>query len=324
MYMKKLFCRNLATSLLLAFILFVVFACCDFKDNIKSTTQPSFNKTNINQVHSETEKTNIYVQQTYKDFSDYNIPPYSQQPFITLNNNIPWFDDSDISAIAFEQYCELDSLRRCGPAFVCVCKDTMPTEERGEIGNIKPSGWHTIKYDIVDGKYLYNRCHLVGYQLSGENANPQNLITGTRYLNVEGMLQFENTVADYVERTNNHVLYRVTPVYEGNNLLSNGVIIEAYSIEDNGEGICFNVFCYNVQPGITIDYSNGESQLTIPSTTASSTDSMQYILNINTSKFHYPSCSSVEDMKEKNKRSYNGTREELIELGYIPCRRCNP
>lgn len=200
----------------------------------------------------------------------------------------------------------------------------MSTEERGESGNIKPSGWHTVKYDIVDGKYLYNRCHLVGYQLSGENANPQNLITGTRYLYVEGMLYFENKVADYVENTNNHVLYRVTPVYEGDNLLSNGVIIEAYYIEDNGEGICLNVFCYNVQPGIIIDYSTGESEFAIPTTIHSDETNTEYIVNINTNRLRYYSCSSVQEMKEKNKRSFNGTREKLIELGYIPCKRCNP
>lgn len=204
----------------------------------------------------------------------------------------------------------------------------MPTEERGEIGSIKPSGWHTIKYDIVDGKYLYNRCHLVAYQLAGENANPQNLITGTRYLNVEGMLPFENKVSEYVKSTRNHVLHRVTPVYENNNLLANGVIIEAYSIEDNGEGICFNVFCYNIQPGIIINYLTGESQLATPSTTNNSTQNIlndiKYIINENTDKFHYPDCPSVQDMKEKNKRLFNGTREELIESGYMPCKRCNP
>lgn len=150
---------------------------------------------------------------------------------------------------------------RCGVAFANICIDIMPTEERGEIGMIKPSGWHTVKYDVVDGKYLYNRCHLIGYQLAGENANPKNLITGTRYLNVEGMLPFENEVADYVKESNNHVLYRVTPIFESDNLVASGVQMEAYSVEDNGEGICFNVFCYNVQPGIVIDYATGESYL---------------------------------------------------------------
>lgn len=323
MSIKKLFHQNLII-LLLAFVFLVVFSGCKFKENTKSTIHPSINQTHLISVYGELEITNRYVQQTHKNFSDYNIPPYSQQPFIILNNNVPWFEDSDKTTVAFEQYCELDNLGRCGTAFVCVCKDIMPTEERGEIGNIKPSGWHTIKYDSVDGKYLYNRCHLVGYQLSGENSNPQNLITGTRYLNVESMLRFENLVANYVEDTGNHVLYRVTPLFEGSNLLSNGVIIEAYSVEDNGEGICFNVFCYNIQPGITIDYTTGESQLSIPSTMHSIAENTKYIINTNTNKFHYPSCSSVQEMKEKNKRLFDGTREELIEFGFIPCKRCIP
>lgn len=304
-------------KLLIILLLFAVFWGCNYRENTVTTTAPSTNLTIDFQIHSELEKTN-------KSFSDYNIPPYSKQPYAILNNNVPHFDYSEKVASVFEKYCELDQFGRSGTAFACVSKSTMPTEERGKIGNIKPSGWHTVKYDIVDGKYLYNRCHLIGYQLSGENANPQNLITGTRYLNVESMLHFENKVAEYVENTNNHVLYRVTPVYEGDNLLANGVIIEAYSIEDNGEGICFNVFCYNVQPGIKIDYLTGDSELTTQSTTVSSTGRTKYILNINTSKFHYPTCSSVEDMKENNKRSFSGTREELIELGYVPCKRCNP
>lgn len=323
MSIKKLLHQRLLI-VLLVFVSFAIFSFCNFKESAKPTTEPSFSQTIATKVYSESQKITHYVQQPQKSFSEYGILSYSQHPFVILNNNVPWFNDSDMVANAFEQYCELDHLGRSGTAFACVCKSTMPTEERGKIGNIKPSGWHTVKYDIVDGKYLYNRCHLIGYQLSGENANPKNLITGTRYLNVEGMLYFENKVADYVKNTNNHVLYRVTPVYEGDNLLSHGVIIEAYSIEDNGEGICFNVFCYNVQPGITIDYSTGGSKLARQSTTVSSTDRTKYILNINTYKFHYPSCSSVEDMKENNKRSFNGTREELIELGYVPCKRCNP
>ena len=167
-----------------------------------------------------------------------------------------------LTTTSFESYSELDSLGRCGVAYACASTDTMPTEERGTIGQIKPTGWHTVKYDCVDGKYLYNRCHLIGYQLTGENANTKNLITGTRYLNVEGMLPFENMVAEYVEETGNHVMYRVTPHFEGTNLLASGVQMEAYSVEDDGEGVCFNVYVYNAQPGITIDYKNGDSRLT--------------------------------------------------------------
>jgi len=189
------------------------------------------------------------------------IPEYTNKPYVVLNDNKPEFDEKYYTTEAFEEYSELDDWGRCGIAFANIGMEIMPTEERGEIGQIKPSGWQTIKYDNVDGKYLYNRCHLIGYQLTGENANKKNLITGTRYMNVEGMLPFENMVAEYIEETKNHVLYRVTPIFEGENLVATGVQIEAESVEDKGEGICFNVYVYNVQPGITIDYSNGQSKL---------------------------------------------------------------
>lgn len=245
-------------------------------------------------------------------------------------------------------YSDLDALGRCGTACASIGQDLMPTESRGSIGMVKPTGWHTVRYDdLVDGKYLYNRCHLIGYQLTGENANTKNLITGTRYLNIEGMLPFENMVADYIEETNNHVLYRVTPIFEGNNLLANGVLMEGYSVEDKGAGVSYCVFAYNVQPGIEIDYATGESKLadgaqqeeqktaTVTPTpspepekqepvTGSEASQADYILNTNTKKFHYPTCSSVNDMKEKNKQEFFGTRDETIALGYSPCGRCKP
>ena len=189
------------------------------------------------------------------------IPAYDGKAYVAVNNNEPFFTDSDMTTTAFENYSDLDSFGRCGVAYANICKDIMPTEERGKIGMIKPSGWHTVKYDVIKDRYLYNRCHLIGYQLAGENANPKNLITGTRYLNVEGMLPFENLVADYVNNTGNHVLYRVTPIFSGSNLVANGVLIEAKSVEDNGGGILFNVYCYNVQPGVGINYENGDSWL---------------------------------------------------------------
>lgn len=189
------------------------------------------------------------------------IPEYSGESYVIINDNEPNFNESDKITESFEIYSALDKLGRCGVAYANVGIDLMPTEERGSIGSIKPSGWHTIKYDIVDGKYLYNRCHLIGYQLTGENANEKNLITCTRFMNTKGMLQFENKVAEYIKETKNHVLYRVTPIYENNNLLASGVQMEALSIEDNGEGIKFNVYVYNVQEGIIINYSNGESSL---------------------------------------------------------------
>lgn len=197
-----------------------------------------------------------------------NIPEYTGTPYVEINNNIPSFDESDYVSKPFETYSNLDSLGRCGIAYANICKEVMPskTDQRESISRIKPSGWQTAVYDIVDGKYLYNRCHLIGYQLAGENANEKNLITGTRYMNVDGMLLFENKVADYMEKyQNNHVLYRVTPIFENENLVASGVQIEAYSIEDNGSGVCFNVYVYNVQPGITIDYSTGNSKLEVKS-----------------------------------------------------------
>lgn len=188
------------------------------------------------------------------------IPAYSGQAYVEVNGNIPYFEDSELSAESYEYYSELDLLGRCGVCMASIGQDMMPIEERGEIGGVRPSGWHTVKYPgMIDGNYLYNRCHLIGYQLAGENANTKNLITGTRYMNTEGMLPFENMVADYVRETGNHVMYRVTPVFEGDNLLSDGVLMEAKSVEDNGAGVLFNVFCYNVQPGIIINYENGES-----------------------------------------------------------------
>ena len=189
------------------------------------------------------------------------VPDYMGEPYIILNNNIPEFDEKDYIKESFEIYNALDALGRCTVAYANVSIYTMPDEERGSIGSIKPTGWQTVKYDIVDGKYLYNRCHLIGYQLTGENANEKNLITCTRYMNIVGMLEFENRVAEYVRKTENHVLYRVTPVYKDDNLLASGVQMEAYSVEDAGEGIKFNVFVYNVQEGVEIDYKTGESKL---------------------------------------------------------------
>lgn len=187
---------------------------------------------------------------------------YTGKPYAVLNENVPNFTEKEKkNTKAFENYHRLDALGRCGVAYANICKELMPTQKRGSIGMVKPSGWHTVKYDVVDGKYLYNRCHLIGYQLAGENANTKNLITGTRYLNVDGMLPFENQVADYVDETQNHVLYRVTPIFEGDNLVAEGVEMEAYSVEDHGEGVQFHVFVYNVQPGVEISYDTGESQL---------------------------------------------------------------
>ena len=206
---------------------------------------------------------NVQVSEnTQTSFNLNDIPEFDgKTPYVIINNNEPNFPEEDFNSNSFEKYSELDSLGRCGVAYANVSKDTMPTEARGEISKVKPTGWHTVKYDCVEGKYLYNRCHLIGYQLTAENANKQNLITGTRYLNVDGMLPFENQVAEYVKQENGHVLYRVTPIFEGNNLVANGVQMEAASVEDKGEKVKFNVYAYNVQPNIKIDYSTGNSEL---------------------------------------------------------------
>lgn len=279
------------------------------------------------------------------------VPEYQDEPFTTVNDNVPAFTEREKSEITvFEQYSSLDRLGRCGAAYAMVCRETMPDKEKEYIGNVRPTGWHTVKYsDRIQGNYLYNRCHLIGYQLSGENANKKNLITGTRYLNINGMLPFENQIADYVYQTSNHVRYRVTPVFKGKNLIASGVHMEAWSMEDQGHGICFNVYCYNVQPGVIIDYADGESQadpeyaLEAPVTSEFKTeeqnnsseapDQMElskkpdknfhgYVLNTNTGKIHRPDCPNVDDMRETNKEYYTGTIKDLIAEGYSPCHNC--
>lgn len=261
------------------------------------------------------------------------IPAYDGKAYVAVNNNEPFFTDSDMTTTAFENYSDLDSLGRCGVAYANICKDIMPTEERGKIGMIKPSGWHTVKYDVIKDRYLYNRCHLIGYQLAGENANPKNLITGTRYLNVEGMLPFENLVADYVNNTGNHVLYRVTPMFSGSNLVANGVLIEAKSVEDNGGGILFNVYCYNVQPGVGINYENGDSWLdgttgsassgsdtsAVENSAADSSNSeMMVHITATGKKYHRAGCRTLK------KSDTEVTLDEAKSMGLSPCGICNP
>lgn len=281
------------------------------------------------------------------DYSD--VLPYSGEPVCVINDNKPFFCEDDLKQTeCFENYSSFDNLGRCGVAIACIGTECMPTEERGPIGMVKPSGWHIIKYDFIDGKYLYNRCHLIGYQLAGENALEENLITGTRYLNVEGMLPYENMVADYVSSSGNHVLYRVTPIYDENNLVADGVLMEGMSVEDYGASLSFCVFAYNVQPGVDIDYLTGDSKLQTetelleiygedaqeeierifeddqPLISQEDLENVTYIGNRNSHRFHYPNCDSVNDMKEKNKVFFYGGRDEVIEAGYTPCGRCNP
>ena len=257
-----------------------------------------------------------------EDFSLADIPAYSGDPYVVVGDNTPEFPQEDQVPVSFEEYSPLDSLGRCGTAYACVSPDTMPTEERGDIGQVKPTGWHTVKYDCVDGKYLYNRCHLIGYQLTGENANEENLITGTRYLNVEGMLPFENLVADYVKETDHHVLYRVTPIFDGDDLVASGVRMEAWSVEDQGDDVCFDVYVYNRQPGVAIDYATGDSWLEEDGTSQS--EEATYILNTRSKKFHLPDCSGAASMSEDNRQTYTGSRDDLIAQGYSPCGQCDP
>ena len=252
-----------------------------------------------------------------------NLPDYSGSPYVELNGNQPDFDESQFNTDSYEFYTDLDQLGRCGACYANIGQDLMPTEDRESISSVHPSGWKQAQYDCVDGKNLYNRCHLIGFQLTGENANDHNLITGTRYLNVNGMLSFEDQVADYIRDTGHHVLYRVTPDFRGSELVARGVEIEAASVED--DTIRFHVYCYNVQPGVVIDYATGESWLAESDTPSASPDANQsYVLNTRNHKFHLPECSSVSDMNPDNRQDYTGSRDALIAQGYEPCGRCKP
>ena len=251
---------------------------------------------------------------------------YNGEPYRVLNNNTPLFTAAEkASTDSFETYAPLDALGRCGVAYANLSTALMPDEERESISSVTPSGWHNQSYDFVSGGWVYNRSHLIGFQLAGEQANAQNLITGTRYFNVEGMLPFENMVADYIRETNHHVLYRVTPIFTGNNLLAEGVTVEAWSVEDNGDGICFYVFCYNVQPGVVFDYATGENYAADQAPDADEPIvTVTYVLNTGTKKFHLIACRYVTSMNANNREDYGGTRESLIADGYTPCGTCKP
>ena len=272
-----------------------------------------------------------------KKVSIATIPEYNGQPYVILNDNIPYFTDQQKKLVSFEYYASLDSQGRCGTTFALVNEKLMPEGERGSISGVKPTGWQTIRYDnIISDKYLYNRCHLIGWQLTGENANTKNLVTGTRYLNIEGMLPFENEVANYV-KAGGKVLYRSTPIFEGKELVCRGIQMEGYSVDDEGQSICFNVFCYNVQPGITINYKDGssfadngdipqtaEQNGEIAKTSEAKPDGKYFVLNTNSKKFHKPECASVGKMSESNKEYSELSAKEIIALGYDPCKNCKP
>lgn len=253
-----------------------------------------------------------------------DIPKYSGQTYVTINDNIPYFTESDLEQDVFESYSPLDKYDRCGVAYAMLGRELMPTEERQSISEIKPTGWQTAAYeDLITDVFLYNRSHLIAHSLAGENANPNNLITGTDYMNKQGMLPFEEDVLEYIRETGNHVFYRVTPIFEGQELVARGVLMEAFSVEDLGEGICFNIYVYNVQPGVVIDYETGdnwrdtqyyEDEESIGS----------YILNTSSKKFHYDGCDGAANMSPENRREFEGSRSILIAQGYQPCGSCRP
>ena len=250
------------------------------------------------------------------------IPAWDGQPCFVIDDNTPGFTELDLTTDAFERYSALDILGRCGSAYACVSEALLADEDRGSLASITPSGWVNRQYDFIDGKYLYNRCHLLGFQLTGNSASKRNLITGTRYLNIQGMLPFENQVADHVKDHSHHVLYRVTPLFRENDLVCRGVQMEAYCVEcGNDDPFMFHVFCYNVQPGVLIDYETGESSF---SEIGLNSEKKTYVLNTSSKKFHDPDCGNAANISDKNRDKVKITREELIYRGYEPCGVCKP
>lgn len=282
-------------------------------------------------MHDTQAQSTDSISPTHNDHdTSLELPTFVGEPSVVVHNDAPSFTPEE-AATTDIQFSSLDALGRCGVAIGLLGPDTLPTEQREPIGSVKPPGWHTVRYDdIIDDRYLYNRCHLIAHQLCGANDDPRNLITGTRYLNVEGMLPLENAIRAYIDKTGNHVLYKVTPMYEGENLLVSGVLIEARSREDNGDGISYSRYVFNVQPGITIDYATGESRIDESADSSSTTsetsepESQTYVLNTNTMRFHLPDCPSVPDIKPKNRKEISGSHDEVIRMGYTPCGRCQP
>ena len=321
--------RSLIPIFVFILVFSAIFSACSAgpaetqNEQVPITEENTTENTKPEQLPSQIEETKEETQNTQSETFE-----YTGDAFCVVNNNIPAFSEDEITTQAFEFFSELDEFGRCGMTMACIGRELMPTEDRESISHVEPSGWINVPYDFVDGEYLYNRCHLIGFQLTGENANERNLITGTRYMNVDGMLPFENMVADYVKETGNHVMYRVTPVFEGDELVARGVQMEALSVDDNGDGICFNVYVFNVQPGVAIDYTTGlswaEETVTNTENNEITETESDYILNTNSKKFHRPDCSGAKSMKDKNKEEFTGYRSELIQKGYEPCGQCNP
>ncbi len=284
-----------------------------------------------------------------------DLPEYEGYDYFVVNDNVPDFYVWQITTEAYIKFSPLDDLGRTGAGMACLGPETLAESGREQTGNVKPSGWHTVRYDdLIEDKYLYNRAHVIAFMLSGDSKTPENLFTGTRHLNVGSMLQYEIIIDDYIKATGNHVIYRSTPIYRDNDLVATGVQLEAWSVEDSGKGVCFNVVAYNIQPGVIIDYTTGDSELDPDYLKANDNDTIilpemgvavsgigdraiqndadqtpeepaiTYVLNTNSLKFHYPTCSSVSTIKDKNRRDFYGTRDELIAMGYDPCGRCHP
>ncbi len=251
------------------------------------------------------------------------VPAFSGEPYYVVNNNNPFFTDEEITTDSYEYYAPRDELDRCTVTMACLGKDLMPTGERGSISHVKPTGWHSVSYPSINADSLYNRCHLIGWQLTGEDANRENLVTGTSFMNNKGMLPFENQIADYIKETNNHVMYRVTPIFEGNNLVCTGVLMEAYSVEDEGDGICFNVFCYNNQPGVIINYATGESRLEDESNVDEVPAGATYIINTSSKKIHRLD-SKYQGALTANMEYTTKTMGQLLKEGYTTCGTCKP
>ena len=316
-------------SLLLALILIFCLGGCK-KDKNATQQDASLTSSTASQDQSQTQaQSDAQTSSAAESLSENNLPEYTGKPYVVINGNEPAFSESQkSSAKAFEDYAPLDSLKRCGPALACLGKETMPTEKRESIYSVKPSGWKSYQYDFVDGGSLYNRCHLIGYQLCGDNSDIRNFMTGTRSFNVDGMEPFENQVAEFIKNRNYNVLYRVTPVFEDNNLVASGVLLEAVSLESGikpkkERELCISVFVYNVQENIEIDYTTGDSKV-INSHISKTNHDCDYIVNKKSKKFHKPDCDSVKDMEDRNKTYFTGDREKLIEEGYKPCKRCDP
>lgn len=315
--MKNIFKFKKSFIMLIGVLLYLNVSISCYAIDIKSSNNKQIIENSISNNNTDINKVNDIIE-------------YSGNDYIVLNDNVPNFSKSDLTTTSFEKYSPLDSLGRCGVAYANIGTDIMPTEKRESISSVKPSGWQSVKYDIVEGKYLYNRSHLIGYQLTAENANDRNLITGTRYFNATLMLPYENMVADYIKETGNHVLYRVTPVYKGNNLVATGVQMEAKSVEDDGEGIEFNVFVYNVQPGITIDYATGNSALSgeeitnnNSSFTSNSTNTSKTIIrgNSNSKIYHCPGQRDYDNMSYSEYLVNFNSEDEAIAAGYRKAKR---